>query len=176
MAEASTNYREYETITVLKPEIEDARVLELAERLRTLVGEQGGKSLKFTNWGKKKLTFEVDKIQKGIFIHHHYVAPPIAIREYERSLKFLDDALLYQTIRLKDVGDIESCQVEEDQLATPVREASRRERDPREAADGHRSDRYGDSRRDDSRRDDSDHPGPGRNDDDNGNKSQDSEE
>lgn len=132
MAEASTIYREYETITVLKPDIDDARIIEVAGRLRELVSEQGGKSIKFSNWGKKKLTFEVDKIQKGIFIHHLYVAPPKAITEYERSLKFLDDALLYQTIRLKDVSGIDAEQSEEDQLAMPVRENNRRDRDNRD--------------------------------------------
>ncbi len=144
MAEASTNYREYETVTVLKPDIDDARIVEVAERLREIVSEQGGKSIKFSNWGKKKLTFEVDKIQKGIFIHHLYVAPPKAIKEYERSLKFLDDALLYQTIRLQDVKDLDAQQSEEDQLAMPVRDNSRRDRD-RDARDnrdrGSRDDR-----------------------------------
>ena len=53
MAEASTIYREYETITVLKPDIDDARIIEVAGRLRELVSEQGGKSIKFSNWGKK---------------------------------------------------------------------------------------------------------------------------
>ena len=129
MAEASTNYREYETITVLKPDIDDARIIEVAGRLRELVSEQGGKSIKFSNWGKKKLTFEVDKIQKGIFIHHLYVAPPTAIKEYERSLKFLDDALLYQTVRLKDVAGVDAQQSEEDQLAMPVRDNGRRDRE-----------------------------------------------
>ena len=82
--------------------------------------------------GQKKLTFEVDKIQKGIFIHHLYVAPPKAITEYERVLKFLDDALLYQTIRLKDVSGVDAQQAEEDQLAMPVRDNNRRDRDSRD--------------------------------------------
>ncbi len=130
MAEARL-YREYETIMVLKPDTEDAKVVEVAERLRSLVQDQGGKSIKFHNWGKKKLAFEVDKQQKGIYVHHLYVAPPVAITEYERILKYLDDALLYQTIRLADVLDLDARAVEEDQLIAPVRESGRRDRDER---------------------------------------------
>lgn len=120
--------REYETIYVLKPDLEDTKIVEVAEKLRGVVESTGGKSLKIHNWGKKKLAFEVDKIQKGMYIRHHYLGQPQVVPQYERVLKLMDEALLYQTIKLATDVDPESCQAEEDILLPPVREPIRRER------------------------------------------------
>jgi len=129
MAEAATPIREYETIYVLKPELEDSKIVEIEERMRGIVEESGGKSIKIHNWGKKKLSFEKDKVQKGIYIHHLYLARPTLVAEYERVLKFLDEALLYQTIKLADAVDPETRPVEQDVLNLPVRDVGKRDRD-----------------------------------------------
>ena len=129
MAEASSYLREYETIYVLKPDLEDNKVIEVAERMRGVVEQQGGKSIKIHNWGKKKLAYEVDKVQKGIYIYHHYLGGPRLVSEYERVLKIMDEALIYQTARLADAVDANSCAVEPDVLTAPVREPGKRDRD-----------------------------------------------
>ena len=129
MAEANTPTREYETIYVLKPELDDAKIVEIEERLREVVLQGGGKSIKIHNWGKKKLSFEKEKVQKGIYVHHLYLGTPTVVSEYERVLKFLDDALLYQTIKLADAADPETRPEEPDVLHLPVRDGGRRDRD-----------------------------------------------
>lgn len=143
MAEATVIHREYETIFVLKPDIDDNRVVEVATRMRGVVEEAGGKSIKIQNWGKKKLAFEVQKVQKGIYLHHKFVGQPSLIKEYERVLKYLDDAILYQTIRVADQVDIDARVAEEDVLVAPARDARRERTSPR-----HSGRDRGDGRRD----------------------------
>lgn len=158
MVEAATEYREYETILVLKPDLEDTKVVEVVEKLRKLVEDRGGKSVKFHNWGKKKLAFEVQKQQKGVYVHHLYVAAPALVTEYERQLKILDETLLYQTIRVQDGVDIAARAVEQDVLTPPVREPTRRDRDDRMSMGHHRDDDR-DHHRADRDDDDNDHRG-----------------
>lgn len=149
MPEVSTEFREYETIFVLKPDLEDAKVVEVTDKMRKLVTERGGKSIKFHNWGKKKLSFEVQKQQKGVYVHHQYVATPSLVADYERALKYLDETLLFQTIRLQDAVDIEARAVEQDVLTPPVREPSRRDRDDRMGMGHDRDDDHDHRDRDD---------------------------
>jgi small subunit ribosomal protein S6 len=125
MAEASNYLREYETIYVLKPDLEDNKVIEVAERMRGVVEQGGGKSIKIHNWGKKKLAFEVDKVQKGIYIYHHYLGGPKLVAEYERVLKIMDEAVLYQTIKVA----ASTRAAEPDVLIAPVREPGKRDRE-----------------------------------------------
>jgi len=129
MAEASNYLREYETIYVLKPDLEDNKVIEVAERMRGVVEQGGGKSIKIHNWGKKKLAYEIDKVQKGVYIYHHYLGGPKLVAEYERVLKIMDEALIYQTSRLADAVDASTRAAEPDVLIAPVREPGKRDRD-----------------------------------------------
>jgi small subunit ribosomal protein S6 len=144
MAEASNYLREYETIYVLKPDLEDNKVIEVAERMRGVVEQGGGKSIKIHNWGKKKLAYEVDKVQKGVYIYHHYLGGPKLVAEYERVLKIMDEALIYQTSRLADGVDPTVRAAEPDVLTAPVRDSTKRDRDHEHEHDhdrGHDPDR-----------------------------------
>lgn len=137
MAEAQANtvqippyVREYETIYILKPEFEDPQVLEVIEKLRGVVAKEGGKTVKITNWGKKKLAYEVDGNQKGIYVHHLYVGMPKVAAEYDRNLRIMDQVVLHQTVVLNKFVLADQRAVEEDVLIPPVREAKKeRERD-----------------------------------------------
>jgi small subunit ribosomal protein S6 len=120
--------RHYETVYVLKPEFEDPQVLEVVEKFRALVAREGGKTIKIVNWGKKKLAYEVDGNQKGVYLHHTYVGSPKIAAEFDRNLRIMDQVVLHQTVVLNKQVLADKIAVEEDQLVPPVKEA-RRERE-----------------------------------------------
>ena len=68
--------REYETIYLLKAETPDDQVEEIKERLRGVVGREGGKVIRFTNQGKRKTAFPVAKNAKALYMHCLYVGKP----------------------------------------------------------------------------------------------------
>ncbi|MBI5496501.1 MAG: 30S ribosomal protein S6 [Deltaproteobacteria bacterium] len=129
MAEAQANIppyvRQYETIYVLKPEFEDPQVLEVVEKMRALVAREGGKTIKISNWGKKKLAYEVKGNQKGIYVHHLYVGPSKVAAEYERNLRIMDPVVLHQTVVLEKNVLADKVPVQEDSLVPPVKEVRR---------------------------------------------------
>ena len=120
--------RLYETVYVLKPEFEDPQVLEVIEKMRALVQREGGKTIKIVNWGKKKLAYEVDGNQKGIYVHHTYVGAPKVQAEYDRNLRIMDPVVLHQSVVVNKQVLADKIPVEEDQLVPPVKEA-RKERE-----------------------------------------------
>ena len=133
----STNYREYETIYVLRPEIEDSLAKDIMLKLKALVEAQGGINLKVSNWGRKKLAWERKKYQRGLYVHHAYLALTGVVEEFERNLAINENVLLRQTILVSRNINPADKTPEDDELETPVvkekKEGPRRREDFEEA-------------------------------------------
>lgn len=151
--------REYETLYVLRPDIEDQSAVDFITKMKALVEKEGGKHLKVTNWGRKKLAWERDRQQKGMFVHHVYLGSPGIVKEYERTLGIDESVMLRQTVLLTRNVNPETRNPEEDQMTPPAIKDRREERDGFEARgydDDSRRRRDMDDRDDDESMDDDD--------------------
>lgn len=134
--------REYETLYILKPEIEDEVAVKFINKMKDLVAREGGEHLQVTNWGRKKLAWERDRNQKGMFVNHRYLGKPGLVKEYERALGIDENCLLRQTIVLSKTIEPGSKQAEADTIEPPVtKEARREERDEERSARRERDER-----------------------------------
>jgi len=128
MAEATKKLvREYETVYLLKAETPDDQVEEIKERLRGVVGREGGKVIRFTNQGKRRTAFPVAKDQKALYMHCLYLGLPGLVAEFERNLRMIDVVTKFQSVKLTDGIDFDSRQVEADVKVAPVEEEKPRE-------------------------------------------------
>jgi small subunit ribosomal protein S6 len=125
MAEAKKLVREYETIYLLKAETPDDQVEEIKERLRGVVGREGGKVIRFTNQGKRKTAFPVSKNAKALYMHCLYIGNPGLVAEFERNLRMLDVVTKFQSVKLGDEVDFEARQVEADVKIQPVEDEAK---------------------------------------------------
>jgi len=126
MAEAQKRFvRVYETTYLLKAETPDDQVEEIKERLRAVVGREGGKVIRFTNQGKRKTAFPVAKQAKALYMHCLYVGRPGLVAEFERNLKMIDSVTKFESVRLADDVDFDARQVEADVKVAPVEEEQR---------------------------------------------------
>ncbi len=114
MAETKKLVREYETIYLLKAETPDEQVEEIKERLRGVVGREGGKVIRFTNQGKRKTAFPVAKNAKALYVHCLYLGQPGLVQEFERNLKMIDAVTKFQSVKLAESVDLDARQVEAD--------------------------------------------------------------
>jgi small subunit ribosomal protein S6 len=149
---SQNDMREYETLYILKPELEDAPAIEFITKMKSLVEANGGKHIKITNWGRKKLAWERDGNQKGMFVHHLYLGMPGLVNEYERALGIAEDCLLRQTVLVAKGISPDSRQPEEDVLEPPAVKERREDERPRRDDDRPRRDRDDRPRRDDDDR------------------------
>lgn len=118
--------REYETIFLLKPDLADDLVDKVKERIRTVVNRDGGKVLKFTNWGKKRTAFPVAKQSRAVYLHMSYLAGPAMVAEVERNLRNTEEVTKYISTVLAEDVDPDTRPVEQDvKLAGDVDEAAR---------------------------------------------------
>ena len=142
MSLSAAHLREYETIYVIKPDVEDAAAIAFITKMKGVLEREGGKHLKITNWGRRKLAWERAKQQKGMFVHHRYLGKPGIVAEYERNLAIEETIMLRQTVLIDPSVDPASKQPEEDVLQPPIVK-EREEKRERRYGDDDGDDRYG---------------------------------
>ena len=147
---ANEHMREYETIYVMRPELDDKAAKDLMLAKKDLIERLGGKNLKVTALGRRKLAWETQKETRGIYIHHQYLGQPGIVKEFDRDLSIDDKILTRQSVVLKRDVDPALAKVEEDVLVPPVFKERREFSDrrgrfgDREGGDYERRPRYDD--------------------------------
>jgi small subunit ribosomal protein S6 len=101
--------------------------MELIGKMKTLVEKQGGKHIQITNWGRKKLAWERKKLQKGMYVHHHYLGDAGIVKEYERTLSIDESVVLRQSVLLNRSIDPATVQPGVDVIEPPITKEPRRE-------------------------------------------------
>jgi small subunit ribosomal protein S6 len=90
----------YESLYVLKPDIEEEPRKALIEKFKALVEQNGGKVEKVDEWGVRKLAYEIDYIKEGYYVLMTFESDPQFPSELERNYNISDSVLRYNVIRL----------------------------------------------------------------------------
>jgi len=65
------------------------------------VAKQGAEMLKFEDWGKKKLAYEIKKQKRGHYAFFQFKGAPAAVSELERTYKMTDAVIKFLTVKLE---------------------------------------------------------------------------
>ena len=93
--------REYETIYILKPELDDKNAKDFMKNIKTLIQNEGGTSIKVSCMGRRKLAWTRKKYERGIFVHHRYTGNNTIAKKVSKNLTINEKVILQQTIKLK---------------------------------------------------------------------------
>jgi small subunit ribosomal protein S6 len=104
--------RRYETIFIAKPNLSPDDLKNLADKMRDIMVQGGGQSVKFDEWGVKRLAYAVKKHNQGFYFFTDYAGTPALVKELERNLKIDDRVIKYLTVKIEDAFHPESLQVE----------------------------------------------------------------
>jgi small subunit ribosomal protein S6 len=135
--------REYETIYILRPDLTDDEISGVKEKVANIFSREEGHVLHQDVWGKKKLSYEIKKQPKGIYIHLSYLGGPATTNEIERNLRLMEPVLKYQTLRVAKDVDVDRRLAERDAeeqsraAAAARREAEEKERELRAAEESY---------------------------------------
>ena len=94
--------RSYEVIVVYDPALSEEAVEGEIERLKGLIGKEGGQVQDLQKWGKKRLAYEIKKKREGVYVLCRFTAAPVALREVERNLKITETVLRYLSVRVEE--------------------------------------------------------------------------
>jgi small subunit ribosomal protein S6 len=90
--------KEYETVFVLHPNAEEARVEEEIEGVRQIVEASTGTVIDVERWGRRKLAYEVRKVNEGIYTLVRFRSGPGVIHDLERRYRLKEDVLRHLTV------------------------------------------------------------------------------
>lgn len=89
----------YETMLILKPELESEAEEELIANLQAVISRFEGETLKLDDWGQRKLAYEIDKLNEGHYYLLQFTGPHEIIPELEHFFRVNDAVIRYMIIR-----------------------------------------------------------------------------
>jgi small subunit ribosomal protein S6 len=89
----------YETMYILRPDLNEEAVDAAIGKYQTLLKEQGGALLETQHRGKRRLAYEIDRHREGIYIQMNYSGPGTVIAPLERSMRLSDEVIRYLTVK-----------------------------------------------------------------------------
>lgn len=96
---------EYEVIVVIRPDRPEVPG-QVRDRIKTLVEKAGGTILHLLDVGKRTLAYEIEKLNKGVYVYANVCAPGTVIVELERGFRLDENILRYMTIMVAKAPDL----------------------------------------------------------------------
>lgn len=94
--------RHYELMVILNPDLEEKTVAPSLDQFLGVVRDGGGSIEKVDIWGRRRLSFEIDKRWEGIYAVVDLVAEPATVKELDRQLN-LSEAVMRTKVLRPDV-------------------------------------------------------------------------
>ena len=90
----------YESMYVLKPDLDEETRAALTQKFKALVEDNGGKVETVDEWGMRKLAYEINYIKEGYYVLMTFESAAELPAELERNYNINDSVLRYNVIRL----------------------------------------------------------------------------
>ena len=94
--------RSYQSVLILKPDIEEPRVDEALLKIGEFIKSNGGAILKTEKWGKKRLAYRVKKNRFGIYLNIYHTLEPSGVVDLEKKYKLFDLIIKFMVLHLTD--------------------------------------------------------------------------
>jgi small subunit ribosomal protein S6 len=91
--------RRYEMMVILDPQLDERTVTPSLEQFLSVVKTQGGQIDKVDVWGKRRLSYEINKHTEGIYAVLDMSCIPAAVAELDRQLSLSESVLRTKVLR-----------------------------------------------------------------------------
>ncbi|MEW5745024.1 MAG: 30S ribosomal protein S6 [Nitrospirota bacterium] len=90
----------YENMVILNASLNEDEIKAAIDKISGVVTNAGGEVLKAENWGRRKLSYELNKQKMGIYVLFLFKAPSAAIGKLEGYFKVFDPVIKFMVVRL----------------------------------------------------------------------------
>jgi len=94
--------RNYETMFILRPELDEAQQTALIDRFTGLIAGAGGEVVKVDRWGKRRLGYEIGKLREGYYVVIRFTGDAGLEKELSRVFKITDGVMRNIVVREED--------------------------------------------------------------------------
>ncbi len=94
--------RVYETTFILNATLDDAQIDLVIEKFKDFVTKQGGEIRTLDKWGRKRLTYSIQKKNNGFYVACELVGPPDTVQKLERYYSLDENIMRFLTVYLSE--------------------------------------------------------------------------
>ena len=91
--------RHYEVMIILDPTLDERTVAPTLDTFLNVIRTSGGNVEKVDVWGKRRLSFEINKHAEGIYAVVDLQATPASVQELDRQLNLNESVLRTKVLR-----------------------------------------------------------------------------
>jgi small subunit ribosomal protein S6 len=91
--------RRYEMMVILDPQLDERTVTPSLDQYLSVVKTQGGRIEKVDIWGKRRLSYEINKHTEGIYAVLDMSCTPATVAELDRQLSLSESVLRTKVLR-----------------------------------------------------------------------------
>ncbi|AGK99567.1 30S ribosomal protein S6 [Clostridium pasteurianum] len=91
--------RKYETLFILNPSLEEDTVKANVEKFKGVIENGGGTVDNIDSWGKRKLAYEIDKVNEGYYTLINFSADSELPKELDRIFRITDGVIRHLIVR-----------------------------------------------------------------------------
>jgi small subunit ribosomal protein S6 len=92
--------RQYESTFIINASLEDAQIEAALNRASEAITRNGGEITAVNKWGRKRLSYPIQKKNNGFYVNLEFTAPGAVIPQLERVFLLDENILRYLTIVL----------------------------------------------------------------------------
>lgn len=89
--------RAYENLFIIRPDLDDEAVAGVVDKLSEVVTSNGGTDLAVDKWGKRRLAYEIQDYNEGVYVLMNFNGEAHTAQELERIMKISDNVLRFLT-------------------------------------------------------------------------------
>ena len=83
---------------ILPSDADDKVIGGATERISQVLAERGGEVVKVDRWGKRRLSFEINRQTEGFYLVVECKADPEAMKELDRVLALADELIRFKVV------------------------------------------------------------------------------
>jgi len=91
--------RNYELVTIHRPDLRDEQVAEERNRITSAIVERGGEVTKVDPWGKRRLAYEIADFREGIYTVFEFSSTSKTARELEHFIRLNESIIRHLIVR-----------------------------------------------------------------------------
>jgi small subunit ribosomal protein S6 len=87
--------REYEVVIIAHPDLDEAALTGVIEKVKGWINDAGGSVVKVDLWGRRRMAYPIRKQMEGQYVLFNIQIPPAYTKELDRNLRFLEPVMRY---------------------------------------------------------------------------------
>nr|YP_010835244.1 ribosomal protein S6 [Cryptomonas gyropyrenoidosa]WFQ82919.1 ribosomal protein S6 [Cryptomonas gyropyrenoidosa] len=95
-----SQFVQYETIYLLKPDLDEDNLLKIMDQYQGILLERGATNVLIENRGRRRLKYQIKRFRDSIYIQMNYNATGDVVGLIEKSMKINEFILRYLTISI----------------------------------------------------------------------------